>query len=1056
MRRVAGQAAAHFSRLSHILVETAVATVVILAAALGAIGWRLSEGPWESAWLARRLEAAASTDRAHVIIGMAAVAWEGFRSGADRPLDVRVTDVRVTGDGDREVLAMPRGSVSLAVGSLLVGRLRPRAIDLEQPRFALARTADGGVSLAIDLPADASDASDSSMVSDLRAPVRRDDDPRATLLSQLRRVRVHDASVDVDDRQLRLAWRAEHAEVQAQRHRQGGLDGTASADVLLGGQTVPLAASAELDAAGASTVLHLKAGPVAPASLAGAAPALAKLSALDAPASLDASAQLDAGLNPRDIRADVTIGAGKIALHGPPILLAGATISAHGLPDAIVLDHAQATVRAHEDGLASTLRLHGKLRRVGDKLSADVSLDLDQAAMADLPILWPELTPGGARPWLTENIVAGTARRGHFDASVQGPADLSDAQLTAATGTMDADGLVVHWLRPVPPIDQGRGQVRITGPDEMEITMLGGHQTMPGGGSGGLFLRSGRMKITGIVHKDQFGVIDIDAGGSVADSIALLRVPRLHLLDKHPIDLRDPSGKAQFKLTVTLPLKADLPAEQVGIRTQAHIDDLHLSSVVAGRDLDHGALDVEATENGLKARGQALLAGIPSQIGVDMDFRAGPPSQALQTVTVSGLADERQLAANGLSAPGIVSGSGAISATLTERRDGSGAVHMEADLTNASLTAAPLDWRKPAGAPATAKIDVRLDHDKLVGVDSLSVEGDGVSVQGRADYVGGQPSVLRLDRMNLGRTEAHGEMRFPPAGGGPYAISISGPRIDLSGRFSHHDVPKPAPKPSPPPPEVRGSAWTADARFDAATMGQGEVISGVTLHADYDGLVFRRLRLDGASGAAAMHLAIEPKGAAARSFSASAADAGALLRAVDVADDVQGGRLTVSGAFNDSSPAHALAGSATLLDFRIKGAPFLAKLLQGMTLYGLVEAVQGPGLGFIKLIAPFSLSGDALDLFDARAYSASLGMTAKGRLDIAQGTAELDGTIVPAYLLNAALGNIPVIGRIFTSERGGGLFAASYSVRGPTADPDVSVNPLSVLAPGFLRGLFGG
>jgi hypothetical protein len=49
-----------------------------------------------------------------------------------------------------------------------------------------------------------------------------------------------------------------------------------------------------------------------------------------------------------------------------------------------------------------------------------------------------------------------------------------------------------------------------------------------------------------------------------------------------------------------------------------------------------------------------------------------------------------------------------------------------------------------------------------------------------------------------------------------------------------------------------------------------------------------------------------------------------------------------------------------------------------------------------------------------------------------------------------------VIGRIFTSERGGGLFAASYSVRGPTADPDVSVNPLSVLAPGFLRGLFGG
>jgi hypothetical protein len=151
-----------------------------------------------------------------------------------------------------------------------------------------------------------------------------------------------------------------------------------------------------------------------------------------------------------------------------------------------------------------------------------------------------------------------------------------------------------------------------------------------------------------------------------------------------------------------------------------------------------------------------------------------------------------------------------------------------------------------------------------------------------------------------------------------------------------------------------------------------------------------------------------------------------------------------------------LGGVATLQDFRVRGAPFIAKLLQGMTLYGLVEVAQGPGLGFIKLIAPFRLDGDVLELTDARAYSASLGMTAKGRLDIARGTADLDGTIVPAYMLNAALGNIPLIGRLFTSERGGGLFAASYTVRGPTSDPDVSVNPLSVLAPGFLRGLFGG
>jgi hypothetical protein len=35
------------------------------------------------------------------------------------------------------------------------------------------------------------------------------------------------------------------------------------------------------------------------------------------------------------------------------------------------------------------------------------------------------------------------------------------------------------------------------------------------------------------------------------------------------------------------------------------------------------------------------------------------------------------------------------------------------------------------------------------------------------------------------------------------------------------------------------------------------------------------------------------------------------------------------------------------------------------------------------------------------------------------------------------------------------VFAASYTLRGRLEDPDVSINPLAALTPGFLRGLFG-
>ena len=45
--------------------------------------------------------------------------------------------------------------------------------------------------------------------------------------------------------------------------------------------------------------------------------------------------------------------------------------------------------------------------------------------------------------------------------------------------------------------------------------------------------------------------------------------------------------------------------------------------------------------------------------------------------------------------------------------------------------------------------------------------------------------------------------------------------------------------------------------------------------------------------------------------------------------------------------------------------------------------------------------------------------------------------------------------KLFSPEEGGGVFAARYTMRGPLADPDVFVNPLSALTPGFLREIFG-
>jgi len=238
-------------------------------------------------------------------------------------------------------------------------------------------------------------------------------------------------------------------------------------------------------------------------------------------------------------------------------------------------------------------------------------------------------------------------------------------------------------------------------------------------------------------------------------------------------------------------------------------------------------------------------------------------------------------------------------------------------------------------------------------------------------------------------------------------------------------------------------------------MAFDRMASGVVLHGENDGRVTRRLSLEGRIGARGSFQAQIAPDSTGRRLTMTADDAGELLRGLDYIRSMQGGRLSVQANYNDAQPGRPLNGTADIEDFRVREAPALGKLLQAMTLYGLIEVLQGPGLGFSRLVAPFRLTDDALELTDARAFSSSLGLTMKGRLNLDADTMDMQGTIVPAYFFNNLLGNIPLVGKLFSPERGGGVFAASYSIRGRLDDPEVFVNPLAALTPGFLRGLFG-
>jgi hypothetical protein len=144
-----------------------------------------------------------------------------------------------------------------------------------------------------------------------------------------------------------------------------------------------------------------------------------------------------------------------------------------------------------------------------------------------------------------------------------------------------------------------------------------------------------------------------------------------------------------------------------------------------------------------------------------------------------------------------------------------------------------------------------------------------------------------------------------------------------------------------------------------------------------------------------------------------------------------------------------------LTDLKAVNAPVLARLVSAISPTGLAELLSSDGIYFARLESKFDWymrqPGDLYVINGGRTSGSSLGLTFEGQIDKAAGQVDVNGNIVPISMVNDMISAIPIIGTILSGGSEGGVFAATYTIKGPQDDPVVSVNPLSVLAPGIIR-----
>jgi hypothetical protein len=174
----------------------------------------------------------------------------------------------------------------------------------------------------------------------------------------------------------------------------------------------------------------------------------------------------------------------------------------------------------------------------------------------------------------------------------------------------------------------------------------------------------------------------------------------------------------------------------------------------------------------------------------------------------------------------------------------------------------------------------------------------------------------------------------------------------------------------------------------------------------------------------------------------SSNDAGAFLQAAGLIKRGADGKLDLRINRN----ADGINGRLFTEGLKIYDLPALAKLLQSLSIIGLLEQMLGQGLFLAESDINFRLDDEQYIIDSASFFGPSLGISLDGYLNRRDRLLDFQGVFSPIYAINS-------IGSVLT-RKGEGLIGINFDLWGNPDTPKVLVNPFSVLTPGMFREIF--
>ncbi|MBW9062044.1 hypothetical protein JNB71_01825 [Rhizobium herbae] len=701
------------------------------------------------------------------------------------------------------------------------------------------------------------------------------------------------------------------------------------------------------------------------------------------------------------------------------------------------------------DELAVSSRLGaaaGSLAMTFGEMSPQVSFALvtDKLQSAAVKQLWPWWVGKNARRWVVNNVYGGTVTNGRIEVFLPmgrvtrtvGPIDLNGDELNVRFDIADAR---VNITGDIPPLRDAAGAFTLKG-EHLDVQIERGTAYFPSGRS--VSLKGGNFVIPNTYEKPLIAEMKVDVGGQ-ADAIAeLVSYRPISALQRTPFKPEDFAGNMTAQVGARFGLvRAQNPPEPQW-QAQMLLDGVTVNKPISGRAISNiqGTLRIDPQQAVLEAK--ADIDGGPMDISLVEPVGAG--GTVARKREISGTLREGMLAKLAPGLTQIISGPVSLDILIDENDRHT----VSADFGNASISLPWIGWSKGPGIAAKATFSAST-IDSVTQIDDLKLDGGSFGADGRlvidkSGLVSGQFSSVRLAQDDNYAVSVKRQKNG-------FAINVSGnaadirPVIERLRTSSGNDT-------------MDSTRISLEANLQRVIGFHSETLSNLDLKYVARGKQIDALNLSAVTDSGQAVVARLTQIGPDNILELTSGDAGSLARFANIYGNMRGGLLNVK--LRDRG-ASSWRGIVDIRKFSLVNEARLQSIVStptgadGRSLNQAVKRdIDVSSARFERGFANVMLDGGIIAVDGGVVRGNDVGATFQGTVRDKNGNMDMTGTFMPAYGLNRLFGELPLIGVLLGNGRDRGLLGITFKLTGPFVKPNLTINPLSIIAPGVFRSIF--